>query len=59
MKDKALMRRWRPLDAAVEDEWKVFYQIAVPEVYRKKVMRLANDSPMSGHLGLTKPTTGY
>jgi len=55
MKDKVLMRKWRPPDEAVEDEWKVVYQIVVPEVYRKEV----HDLPMAGHLGLTKQTTGY
>ena len=31
MKDKVLIFKWRPPVAAVEDEWKVVYQIVVPE----------------------------
>ena len=50
IKDKVLMRKWRPPDAAVEDEWKVVYQIVVPEVYQEEAMSLAHDSPMAGHL---------
>ena len=54
MKDDVLMRKWRPPDASVEDEWKVVYQIVVPKVYRKEVLNLAHDSAMAGHLGVNK-----
>ena len=46
----ALIRKWRPPDGAVEDEWKVVYQIAVPEIYRKEVMSGAHYSPVTGYL---------
>lgn len=54
MKDEVLMRKRRPPDAAVEDEWKVVHQIVIPAVYRKNVISLAHDSPMAGHLGVNK-----
>ena len=49
-----LMRKWRPPDASVEDEWQIHHQIVVPRAYRKTVIGLAHDTPMSGHLGVTK-----
>ena len=53
------MRKWRSPDAAMEDEWKVIYQIVVPEAYREEVMNLAYDSPMAGHLWVSKPITWH
>ncbi|XP_033761567.1 uncharacterized protein LOC117343335 [Pecten maximus] len=53
-KDGVLMRKWRPPDVGVEDEWEVVYQIVVPKVYREQVMSIGHDSPMAGHLGVTK-----
>ena len=38
------------VEAAVEDEWKVVYQIVISEAYQKKVFSLTHDSPMAGHL---------
>ena len=49
-----LMRKWPPPDASVEDEWQIHHQIVVPRAYRKTVIGLAHDTPMSGHLGVTK-----
>ena len=54
MKDGVLMRKWRPPDVGVEEEWKVVHQIVVPKVYRQEVISIAHDHPMSGHLGVTK-----
>lgn len=54
MKDEVLLRKWRPLDAVAEDECKVVYQILVPEAHRKKVVSLDHDSPMAGHIGVSK-----
>ena len=48
------MKKWRPSDATVQDEWKVICQIVVPEEYRKEVMSLADDSKMTEHLGVKK-----
>ncbi|XP_062610561.1 uncharacterized protein LOC134272333, partial [Saccostrea cucullata] len=49
-----LMRKWRPPDASVEDEWQIHHHIVVPRAYRRTVIGLAHDTPMSGHLGVTK-----
>jgi hypothetical protein len=43
-----------PPDALVEDEWQVHHQIVVPRAYRKTVIGLAHDTPMSGHLGINE-----
>ena len=49
-----LLRKWRPPDAPVDEDWRVVYQIVVPTVYREEILSLAHDSPMSGHLGVNK-----
>ena len=33
---------------------KVTSQVVVPKVYREEILRLAHDTPMAGHLGVTK-----
>ena len=43
-----LMRKWRPLSRR---RGSVNHQIVVPRVYRPNILNLANESPMSGHLG--------
>ena len=54
VKNGILMRKWRPPDVSAEDEWTVNHQIVVPRVYRLKILNLAHDTPMSGHLGINK-----
>ena len=54
VKNGILMRKWRPPDVSVEDEWTVNHQIVVPRVYRPEILNLAHDTPMSGHLGINK-----
>ena len=44
------MRKWRPLDATPDEEWRVVHQIVVPVVYRQYILDIAHDTPMSGHL---------
>ncbi|XP_077993259.1 uncharacterized protein LOC144447231 [Glandiceps talaboti] len=53
-KDGLLMRKWRPPDALVSDEWRIVNQIVVPKLYRRDILSLAHDSLMSGHLGVNK-----
>ena len=48
------MRKWRPSDATVKDEWRVICHIVVPEEYRKEVITLADYSKMTEHLGVKK-----
>ena len=47
-----LMRKWRPPNASVTEEWQVMHQIVLPKSYQKEVMSLACESPMAGHLGI-------
>ena len=54
MKNDVLMRKWRPLEASAEDDWTVVHQIVLPKPYRKEVISVAHDHPMSGHLGVNK-----
>ena len=53
-KDDVLMRKWRPSDVPADDEWAVKHQIIVPSSYRPHILSLADDNPMSGHLGINK-----
>ena len=48
------MRQWRPLDAEGGEIWRAVHQIVVPRQYRNKVLHLAHESPLAGHLGTNK-----
>ena len=54
IKNGVLMRKWRPPDVPVEDEWTVKHQIVVPKLYRSEILSLAHENQMSGHLGVNK-----
>ena len=54
LKSGILMRKWRPPDAPASEEWQVVHQIVLPKCYWNKVMSLAHESPMAGHLGINK-----
>jgi len=45
-----LMRRWRPLDASADEEWRVVHQVVVPKQYRSEILHLAHEGPLAGHL---------
>ena len=48
------MRKWRPPDVSVEDEWAVKHQIVVPKSYRLEILSMAFETPLSGHMGVNK-----
>ena len=48
------MRKWRPPEARVNEEWRVVHQIVVPKRYRQDILSLAHDAPLAGHLGISK-----
>ena len=54
IKNGVLMRKWRPSDVSVDDEWAFRYQIVVPKSYQSEILTLAYDTPLSGHLGINK-----
>lgn len=56
LRDGVLMRKWRPLMASAQDEWRVLLQIVVPVSFRDKVLSLAHDYHFAGHLGVNKTT---
>ena len=49
-----LMRQWKPPDAKADEDYRTVQQIVLPHVYRKEILELAHDCPMSGHLGVRK-----
>ena len=53
-KNGVLMRKWRPPDVSVEDEWAVKHQIVVPKSYRQDILSMAHETPLAGHMGVTK-----
>ena len=50
-KEGILMRKWWPPDASVYHNWKVVYQVVIPQ---NDILCLTNESPMAGHLGMKK-----
>ena len=54
IKDDILMRKWSPTACDNNEKGETVYQIVVPTVYRREVLELAHDLPMSGHLGVRK-----
>ena len=48
------MRKWRAPEVSADDEWAINHQIVVPKIYRSEILSLANETPMSGHLGVHK-----
>ncbi|KAJ8040053.1 hypothetical protein HOLleu_14244 [Holothuria leucospilota] len=53
-KNKILMRKWRPPDAALDEEWRIYHQIVVPRTYRREILSIAHEMPFAGHLGVNK-----
>ncbi|XP_076059649.1 uncharacterized protein LOC143036286 [Oratosquilla oratoria] len=50
-----LFRRWVESTCPTDDAvWSERRQVMLPRVYRKEVLRLGHDSPLSGHLGVRK-----
>ena len=49
-----LLRKYRPPESKVDEDFDVLHQIVVPSVYRSEVLSVGHDSPMSGHLGVRK-----
>ena len=54
IKNRILIRKWRPFDVPADDEWAVYHQIVVPKSYRHEILSIAHESPMSGHLRINK-----
>ena len=54
VKAGVLMRKWRPPDCEVSDEWRIMHQVVVPLVYREEILSLAHDTLLAGHLGVNK-----
>ena len=51
--DKLLMRRYRPLDSPLNEDWSEVHQIVIPRDFRDYVISLAHDG-IHGHLGIHK-----
>ncbi|XP_038157608.1 uncharacterized protein LOC119794223 [Cyprinodon tularosa] len=49
--DGLLLRRWAGENL---EDWNATYQVVVPTPYRRQVLALAHDHPLSGHLGINK-----
>jgi len=57
VKNGVLMRKWRPPETKPIDEWKTCHQIVVPYEYRKLILQLGHDNPLSGHMGVRRTFT--
>ena len=49
-----LMRKGRPADVPAEADFSVKHQIVLPKSFRREVLSLAHENPLSGHLDITK-----
>ncbi|KAJ8043962.1 hypothetical protein HOLleu_11292 [Holothuria leucospilota] len=54
VKNNILMRKWRPPDALLDEEWRIYHQIVVPRTYRREILSIAHEMPFAGHLGVNK-----
>ncbi|KAJ8042724.1 hypothetical protein HOLleu_09565 [Holothuria leucospilota] len=52
LKNNILMRKWRPPDALLDEEWRIYHQIVVPRTYRREILSIAHEMPFAGHLGV-------
>ncbi len=52
--DGVLMRKYRPPEIPVTDEWRAYRQIVVPTNYRSEILELTHSLPTNGHLGVNK-----
>merc|ERR1712049_94067 len=48
-KDGLLMRKWRPPEAGLDEDWRVVHQIITPKIYRQDVLSLAHEKKRSFH----------
>lgn len=53
LKNGVLVRKWTP-NSASTDDWKTITQIVFSKPFRDEVLRLAQDDPFAGHLGVNK-----
>ncbi|KAJ8040905.1 hypothetical protein HOLleu_15350 [Holothuria leucospilota] len=53
-KNNIVMRKWRPPDALLDEEWRIYHQIVVPRTYRREILSIAHEMPFAGHLGVNK-----
>ena len=53
-KNGVLMRKWRPPDVPSDAEWAVKHQVVLPKSYRNGVLSIAHETPLAGHLGVSK-----
>ena len=49
-----LFRCWKPREATPEETWQEVHQIVIPKSYRQKVLSVAHENVLSGHLGVRK-----
>ncbi len=54
MNHGVLMRKWRPIDSPLDEEWNEIHQIVIPPEYREEILNLGHDCPLAGHLGVKK-----
>ena len=54
LKNGVLMRKFRPPQMPADEDWPEQHQIVVPSSYRPEVLRIAHETPLSGHLSVSK-----
>ena len=54
LKNGVLMRKFRPPHMPADEDWPEQHQIVLPSSYRPEVLRIAHETPLSGHLSVSK-----
>ena len=58
-KNGVLMRKCRPPDVSIEDEWAVKHQIIVLKVYRQEILSMVHKTPYLATWVSTKPVRRF
>lgn len=48
------MRSWRPKEVSAYEHWKMKKQTVVSQVYKQKILEMADERNLAGHLGIKK-----
>lgn len=53
-KGKVLMRKWRPVEDSLDEDWSEVHQVVVPKVFHRQILNVSHEVGLSGHLGVNK-----
>lgn len=51
---EVLTRKWRPVEASLDEDRREVHQVVVPKVFRRQILSVSHEVGLSGHLGVNK-----